>query len=77
MTHVDLLAITRPPVYRFNRHHLKGRACTSWHRGVSAFGDSQASPYLAPYASTLSLCQLKSLKQSYSKWLSGDWEDIL
>lgn len=38
------------------------------------FYDSQANPHLAVYASTLSLCQLKSWKQSFLKiagWVLG------
>lgn len=41
------------------------------------FYDSQANLHLAVYASTLSSCQLKSLKQSFSKLLGGCWEDVV
>lgn len=37
MTHVDLLAITNLPGFKFIRHLLKGRARTSWHGGVGDF----------------------------------------
>lgn len=69
MTHVDLLAITNQLVYTFIRHHLKG-GFVLHHNSGCLFLTSQANPYLAPYVSTLChLCQLKSLKQSYSKLL--------